>query len=323
MTGLEFFFSSPPSWPNSLQLNNHFISDTQAEGSYAITDPTQSTTVTSSETSCVSVKGKLQCSTSTTQSQTSCDTSGSGTWTATPSCVATVGSSAKLLGPRLAIVLDQSTSMGDAANLGMNASARWIPVRDALLDFVAEPGSQLQASLHLFPASTDGPAACQNDYSIPQVAMIALPAQDSFAKVLSTTTTGGGAPTLSAVIGAGKYLRQLQSAAEPIGSAIVLITDGEPSVFDTNTKAVIANCAPAGMTNLQNSIPSVVQVAAASYQGCPSIPVYVVGISDAAASLGPIAKASGGPFFFFEELKDPAATRANIANILRSIAAGL
>jgi hypothetical protein len=222
----------------------------------------------------------------------------------------------------VAIVLDRSNSMGDSADgFFLNASQRWIPVRDGLLDFLDSPGTKLQASLHLFPSSADGLTACQTDYAVPDVAMTSLPARSTFARVLDVTVTQGGTPTASALFGARKSLKAGTRADDSVPAAIILITDGEPSVYDTTTMKPIVDCAPAGVP-LKNTIEDVASLAKASYDTCPSIPTYVIGVGSDIPTM-PIIAASGGTTFSSLSSTDPALTRSQLAELLREIASRL
>jgi hypothetical protein len=303
-----FAWSGPEDF--GVALSGSFAPDATATGSYSF----EGGLVTTDLRVCIEfVNGVCQ---QWATSSSSCESSGAGTWTAAPDCVADV----TMTPPRLAIVLDISGSMGDAADGSfLNTSERWVPVRDGLLDFLADPGAVLQASLHLFPAGVDVASACEADYSVPQVGLTSLPDSAAFAPTLGAVTTGGGTPMLSAEVGAASYLLRKNSEDGPAPSAVVLITDGEPVVYDPSTMTLVQSCAPVG-SEMENTVQDVMGVAEAAFEVCPYVSTHVITLGDLGDTLSPIA-AAGGTQVVSVNVGDPAATRSEVAGALRAIAA--
>ncbi len=215
----------------------------------------------------------------------------------------------------LIFVWDKSGSMGDG-NAGDNLATRWIPARDGLGAFLADPGSsELQASLKFFPVDGSLEYTCDiNHYLTPDVPLMPLESNTAFMEAINATTPAGGTPTYPALQGAVIYARQVWEQNRDQISVIVLVTDGRPEFLLPD-----GTMGP-GCEN--NDITGVTQAARDAYQGTPPIPVYVFGIGPDLLSLHSIASAGGtGLATIISDTSDPQATRDLFLSTLEQIRA--
>jgi hypothetical protein len=240
----------------------------------------------------------------------------------------------------LVITLDRSASMGDSGvpgdQLPKNAASRWTPVKNGLIAFMTgAKRSSVAASLTYFPMSNDGAASCANSYTTPDVPLTSLKTPIALVTSLNSTDSIGGTPTLSAVYGGITYARKLESNDPAAQTSVVLISDGAPGVFvtetaitgDLNHDGVISSyeivaCVPSALSSsgLQNRTDSIVPLVSAAADGKPPIPTYVIGIGPSVASLAPVATA-GGSNYVSIETTDPAVTQNAITDTLETILA--
>jgi Mg-chelatase subunit ChlD len=236
-----------------------------------------------------------------------------------PTCESEARQAVTLNGARLVIMLDKSGSMGDDAVAGVyNAALRWDPVREGLIDFFTSGNRSAQASLEIFPAPGDKTATCHADYATPKVAMQSLNAPQPLVSAVSTVLPSGGTPMLPAVMGAIDYAKSIE-ASDPFGGAVVvLITDGEPGIYNSTTGTVDTDCAPVGST-LTNTIDDIALVTGAAYSASPSIRTYVIGVGQSLTTLSSIASAGGTVMIHASEV-DPMQARLDVGNALGTIA---
>lgn len=192
-------------------------------------------------------------------------------------------------------LVDSSGSMADYVEGGI----KWELVTDALIDFLASPGSaDLGAGVGYFPNTVptdcsladahcfcdpfsrlcfpnDAGSCSVADYETPAVPL-ALPTRRSDVIAdLSSHDVVGSTPTRPALEGALNYLRAWATQHPERKPVVVLATDGEPTECDANTPEDVAD------------------VAARALRGAPSIQTFVIGVGDSLQSLDDVARAGG------------------------------
>jgi hypothetical protein len=222
----------------------------------------------------------------------------------------------------IVFLYDKSGSMGDDPNgQWQNLATRWEPMKLGMEDFFQNAGTiGIQASLEYFPAPGDKATTCHADYKTPAVPMTSLETPKPLIDSLDRQTPGGGTPTLPAVIGGINYAKQLMTTNEGAKAVVVLVTDGEPAIYNATTGEIETDCAPVGST-LTNTIPDIMNVVSAAYRGTPSIPTYVIGVGtpEAMDSMASIATSGGTDFILLDPTKPPEETRATLTKELQSI----
>jgi len=230
----------------------------------------------------------------------------------------------------MVFVYDRSASMGvnnyvDAQGVTQtidNTAIRWTPVKEGVIDFFSNAGTKnVQASIVFFAAPGDKAATCAHDYSVPDVPMTRLETPTALVTGLNNEQTQGGTPTLPAVVGGIKYAKKLLTDNPGSEAIVVLVTDGEPAIYNAATAQVETDCAPAGV-NLTNTIPDIsTYVAAASDpSGATPVKTHVIGIGDATSigSMKQVATAGRGEFIQVTP-GDATATRTAILDQLTKI----
>lgn len=204
-------------------------------------------------------------------------------------------SSAKATLKRVALVvmLDRSGSMGDGIN--GDPTVKWRPVGAAMKSFFADPNSAgLSASLQYFPLDDQ----CNSSaYYFPAVTMRTLPNSTDFIASIDAQTPAGETPTLPAIIGAIDYAKDYAASDPGARTAILLVTDGEPSACESSVRNVSTE---------------VERVAA-------SIPTYVIGVGDSVNSLAMIASSGGTGQPTFVSTNSPSQTTADFQRALETI----
>lgn len=184
---------------------------------------------------------------------------------------------------------------------------KWVPVGAAMNAFFADPKSAgTSASLGFFPLTDkDGATICSNtNYSTPAVALTALPNSSKFSAAISAQKPGGNTPTEVALQGAIAYAKTVAQAHPDDATAIVLVTDGEPT-----------QCGVDGAQPI-----SVVQgVAQAAATGTPSIKTYVIGVGDNLTNLNLIAQSGGTTKATLVSSTNPTQTATDFQNALDKI----
>jgi hypothetical protein len=206
-----------------------------------------------------------------------------------PACAAQEAAAARKP-VKLLLILDQSGSMGDTNN-GNNRAAKWVPVTTALGSFLQkDTGSQIQASMRLFPQGANNTAKCDPaTYATPNVAMTTLPNGQMFMSQFVNNPTFVNTPTLAVVKATVTDAKAVAAANADSKVAIVLITDGEPTGCTDNTIQSIANEVGTIKAN---------------------IPTYVIGVGASLNNLNSIAQAGAARNAFIVSVNDPAATEA-------------
>jgi hypothetical protein len=164
----------------------------------------------------------------------------------------------------LVFMFDQSGSMG-----GGDRGVKWDPVTSATKSFFADTASTgIRASLQYFP---QGSSCSTSSYQTPEVALTDLPNATSFATSFSNHEPGGGTPTLPALTGALAHAQTVAAAHPGEATAVVLVTDGDPSGCNSTVQNT-ANAAAAAASTTKT---------------------YVIGVGSSLTALDSIA-ASGG-----------------------------
>lgn len=213
------------------------------------------------------------------------------------SCV-TSSNAAELAPVNLVFMFDQSGSMGDEAHgaiFGISKKDRWDPITNGLKRFFADGGSAgMRASLQYFPAD-QGWCSAQT-YRTPEVPLTALPNATPFVNSINKHAPLGGTPTLPAIAGAILYAKDLQAQFPTENTAVVLVTDGEPSdcgEFD--------------------------QVVAEMATNASAVKTYVVGVGKDLTRLADLAKAGGTGSAILIDLKNPQQSSDDFLSALSTI----
>jgi Mg-chelatase subunit ChlD len=197
---------------------------------------------------------------------------------------------------KLILVYDTSGSMGDDPSTNrMNAASRWEPVKSAVFSLLRNPRmATVEVALIFFPEGGDKEKACGHDYGVPVVPMRES-SSSLITQAISSRETTGGTPTLPALWGAYNYARQLMASNPASRVRVLLLTDGEPAIYNAATKQTEIDCAPVGCS-LTNTIFDIVTLAASNFGTEQSIVTHVAGIGEARSSMKAIADAGGGGF---------------------------
>lgn len=228
----------------------------------------------------------------------------------------------------MVFVYDKSASMGlnvfTDATTGVtttidNTELRWNPVKNAMIEFFSKAGTtNVQASIAYFAAPGDKATTCAHDYSVPDVPMTRLEAPAALVNSLEATVPNGGTPTLPAVIGGIKYAKKLLNDHPGSEAIVVLVTDGEPAIYNSATGKTETDCAPPGitLTNTNGDISDYI-VGAADPTSATPVVTHVIGIGDVTTMQG-VFTAKGIDFIVVSPT-DPAATRTTILEKLKAI----
>ncbi len=170
----------------------------------------------------------------------------------------------------LHLMLDTSGSM---------TGTRWTAATSGISAFMnLGTSSGIGLGLGFFPVTQPNPDECTlSNYTTPAVPIALLPGvAASINNTLNITTPNGLTPTSAALQGALTYAKSYETMNPSHKGALVFITDGDPTVCDTN----IANIA---------------NIAASFANGAPPIKTYVIGIDNSVslANLNQIAFAGG------------------------------
>jgi len=207
---------------------------------------------------------------------------------------------AEVIPADLYVMFDSSGSM-DTAVAG---TKRIDAVRDALVQFVGDPGSAgLGIGLGVFGHLPLGFTSCDpRDYDEPLAPFGLLPGyRDAFEQALDALRPSGETPTAAAIRGACAYVGAWRKSNPSHYTAVVLVTDGIPEA------SVTPNCDP----TLDDA------VVAAKDCADQDISVYVVGVGDELASLTRIAEAGGTDRAYLVETDDVTSAMLQALNGIR------
>ena len=217
-------------------------------------------------------------------------------------------SNGQIVPVNLIVIYDKSGSMGDTTdpNGPYDPAKKWTPVGTGMKAFLGDPSSAgMSASLQYFPLGNSLAEVCDTaTYATPAVALKALP-DGAFATSIDATSPRGGTPTLPALQSAITYAKTIAAQKPSDKSAVVLVTDGEPSMLPTN-------CA-------DNDINHVALAAAAGINGSPSIPTYVIGVGSSLINLNQIAASGGTKQALIVDVSDPTKTQTDFVKALTQI----
>lgn len=225
-------------------------------------------------------------------------------------------------------IYDKSGSMGDDAVQNVyHRASRWEPLKAGMLDFFAKVGTTtggvapgVKASIKFFPAPGDKTQTCHADYRTSASSMIPLDAPQPLIDALNRAEPQGGTPTLPAVMGGIASAKKIMT--DDVGSiaVVVLVTDGEPGIWNAETQTFDHDCAPTNADpSLQNDVDGIVSVVRAAYNGTPKVSTYVIGIGDATDAMGDIATAGGTEYLLLDADSPAETTRKAFSDKLNSI----
>jgi hypothetical protein len=228
----------------------------------------------------------------------------------------------------MVFVYDKSASMGVNTYVDSegktqtidNTELRWKPVKNGVVDFFTNAGtSNVRASIAFFAAPGDKVTTCAHDYSVPDVPMTPLETPTALIKALDNQVPSGGTPTLPAVIGGIKYAKRLVTENPGSEAIVVLVTDGEPAIYNAATGKTETDCAPTGVS-LLNTIEDIATYVGGAANGTPSIKTHVIGLGDT-TSIGKMKSVSeaAGTAFIQVDPTDATTTRTAILTQLKAI----
>ncbi|MCC6646897.1 MAG: VWA domain-containing protein [Polyangiaceae bacterium] len=159
-------------------------------------------------------------------------------------------------------------------NSGSMQGQRWDSATAAMTGFLQSPGSNgMGVGIDFFPYQ-DGCSSA--GYANPRVPIAKLPGNAAalVGAINAADPDGPNTPTLPAVEGARDYARSFKTANPTHKVIVVLVTDGQPN-------------------GCSSSVASASTAAADSFNGNPSVPVFVVGVGNSLQNLDAIAAAGG------------------------------
>ena len=171
--------------------------------------------------------------------------------------------------------------LGVDTSYSMDFDDKWPQVRDALNVFAKNPNyKNMGVALQFFPVRQQ----CNVDqYGQPIVPMQVLPGvQPAFSSAIEAQRMFGGTPLVQVMQGMIGYMRDWAKAHGDRKPVLVLATDGIPD--DTCSASNI---------DPSNSLANALVLAKESYEGTPSIPVFVIGVGEELTALNAIAEAGG------------------------------
>lgn len=186
-------------------------------------------------------------------------------------CVGT-GYEAESFPVDLVLMVDVSTSMVDNEIEGVT---RWEILKTAVSEFVTDPDAEDIGMGIDFWSWVDDSSCDTDNYSEPTVAIGPLSDnQDEIVAALEDQQPAGLTPTYPALAGAIEYAKAHAADNPGRQAVVVFVTDGYPT-----------KCEP-------TDIPSIADLAEASWAESPRVPVFVIGI-DGVHNLQQIASAGG------------------------------
>ncbi|MES1173387.1 MAG: vWA domain-containing protein [Myxococcales bacterium] len=171
--------------------------------------------------------------------------------------------------------------LGVDTSYSMDFDDKWPQVRDALNVFAKNPNyKNMGVALQFFPVRQQ----CNVDqYGEPIVPMQVLPGvQPAFTAAIASQRMFGGTPLVQVMQGMVGYMRSWAKTHADRKPVLVLATDGIPD--DTCSASNI---------DPSNSLDNALVLAKESFEGKPSIPVFVIGVGEELTALNAIAEAGG------------------------------
>lgn len=196
---------------------------------------------------------------------------------------------------------------GCSQTLFFDPAAKWVPVGQAVETFFADPKSAgLSASMGFFPKQGAGGTMCQpSAYETPAVAMQALPNAAAFKGAIASETPRGNTPTEIALKGTIAYAKTVAAARPNEITAIVLVSDGDPTECGDATPQAIG------------VVKGVAQAAAADAK--TPLKTYVIGVGASLTNLNEIAAGGGTSTATLVTVGNPAKTSADLLAALEAI----
>lgn len=197
-----------------------------------------------------------------------------------------------------------SCTLSDA----FDPATKWIPVGTAMTGFFGDPTSAgISASLGFFPkTSGQSGTLCQpSDYTTPAVPLTALPKAQVFKAAIDGQKPAGNTPTEVALNGAITYAKSVAKTHPNDVTAVVLVTDGEPTECSSSTGQNIS------------VVRGVAQAAAADPQ--TPIKTYVIGVGANLTNLNQIASGGGTGTATIVSTTNPSQTSADFQKALEKI----
>jgi len=170
--------------------------------------------------------------------------------------------------------------LGIDTSFSMDFESKWTNLSAAIDSFVSDPASAgLDLGIQFFPLHDTCDVSAYEALAVP-----VGPATTNaplIMQAIAGTRPAGGTPTVQLLQGLVEYLTlNTTPGFKPV---IVLATDGVP---DSTCLAV-----PDGGT--PNSLANAEAIAAAAFQGTPSIPIFVIGVGSDLTALNALAAAGG------------------------------
>ncbi len=180
---------------------------------------------------------------------------------------------------RKAEIVPLDLMIGLDTSFSMDFDKKWLSVQAALKSFVKNPAlNGLGLGLQYFPLRKQCSVA---DYSTPAVPITELPAAEI---PVSTSLDGqqmfGGTPIVPMLQGLNTYMKGFAAQHADRKAVIVVATDGIPD----------DSC---GGGSTPNTIQNAVAAAKASFEGSPSVSVFVIGVGGELTALNAIGQAGG------------------------------
>lgn len=172
--------------------------------------------------------------------------------------------------------------IGLDTSFSMDFDKKWISVQAALKSFVANPALDgLGLGLQYFPIRKQCSVA---DYAIPAVPITVLPqAATPVSSSLDGQQMYGGTPMVPMLQGLNEYMKTFAAAHTDRKPVIVLATDGIP---DDTCQGALNGSTP-------NTIDNAVAAAKTSFEGSPSVSIFVIGVGTELSALNAIGQAGG------------------------------
>lgn len=183
---------------------------------------------------------------------------------------------------RKAEVVPLDLMVGLDTSFSMDFDKKWLSVQAALKTFVKNPAlAGLGLGLQYFPLRKQCSVA---DYSAPAVPITELPAaQTAVSSSLDGQQMFGGTPMVPMLQGLNTYMKGFTKAHPDRKPVIVVATDGIP---DDSCQGGLNGSTP-------NTIENAVAAAKASFDGSPSVSVFVIGVGGELTALNAIGQAGG------------------------------